>query len=45
MMLEIRKNLYMDEATLEPNSGFAEVQANMSKLVRAICDYARSKTG
>ena len=45
MMLEIRKNLYMDETTLEPNAGFAEVQANMSKLARAICDYARSKTG
>jgi N-formylglutamate amidohydrolase len=44
MMLEVRKNLYMDEETLEPNAGFAEVQANMSKLARAICDYARSKT-
>ena len=43
MMLEIRKDMYMDETTLEPNDRFAETQANMGKLARVIADYARSQ--
>ena len=43
MMIEIRKDLYMDAETIERNDRFAETQANMSKLAQAICDYAREQ--
>ncbi len=43
MMLEIRKDLYMSEKTIERNARFKETQANMSKLAEAICGFAKSK--
>lgn len=43
MMIEVRKDLYMDAETIERNDRFAETQANMSKLAQAICDYAREQ--
>ena len=43
MMLEIRKDMYMDEETLEPNDRFAETQANMGALARVIAEFARDR--
>ena len=43
MMLEIRKDLYMDEKTIERNDRFAETQANMGKLAKAICEFAAAQ--
>ena len=45
LMLEIRKDLYMDEETLEPNAGFARVKADMTHLTGVVCDYAREQAG
>ncbi len=44
-MLEIRKDLYMDEEALEPNAGFARVGAGMTHLTGAVRDYAREQAG
>ena len=43
MMIEVRKDLYMDEKTIERNDRFVETQTNMGKLAKAICEFARSK--
>jgi N-formylglutamate deformylase len=43
MMLEIRKDLYMDEETMERNDRFAETQANMGKLAKIICEFAKAQ--
>ena len=43
MMIEVRKDLYMDAETIERNDRFAETQANMSKLTQEICYYARAQ--
>jgi N-formylglutamate deformylase len=43
MMIEIRKDLYMDEKTLERNKGYNETKANMSKLAKTICEFAKAK--
>ena len=45
IMIEIRKDLYMDDATGEKNARFAETQANMGRLAKAICDFARDRAG
>lgn len=45
MMLEIRKDLYMDEETLEPNAGFDRVETDMTRLTAAVCGYARDQAG
>ena len=42
MMLEIRKDMYMDQETLKPNARFAECRSKMAKLAKIICDYAKS---
>jgi hypothetical protein len=41
-MLEIRKDLYMDQDTISHNNGFDETRANMAKLAQAICDFAKN---
>lgn len=43
LQLEINRKLYMNEATIEKSSGFDQVQADMTKLVAAICRYARER--
>ena len=43
MMLEIRKDLYMDEKTIERNDRFVETQANMGKLAKAICEFSAAQ--
>ncbi len=40
LQVEINKRLYMDEATLEKSAGFDALQANLTRLVEAVLDYA-----
>lgn len=42
LQIEVNRKLYMDEETREKHEGFAALQANLEKLVAAICDYARA---
>jgi N-formylglutamate amidohydrolase len=45
LQIEVNRKLYMDEATIEKSTGFSELQANITKLVAAICGYAREQCG
>jgi len=41
LQVEINRKLYMDEERIEKNAGFSELQANIDKLIAAICAYAQ----
>jgi N-formylglutamate amidohydrolase len=43
LQIEINRRLYMDEATLQKNAGFESLKANLSRLLRAVADYTRSR--
>ena len=45
LQIEVNRRLYMDEKSREKNAGFATLQANLDKLVAAICRYAREQVG
>ncbi|MGO4327761.1 N-formylglutamate amidohydrolase [Cupriavidus sp. 2TAF22] len=45
LQIEIRRPLYMDEATRERNAGFARVQADLGRLVERIAAYVREQGG
>jgi len=38
LQIEINKRLYMDEKTLQKNSGFGKLQRNLGELLRAVLD-------
>ncbi len=42
LQIEMRRNLYMDEATGAPNAGYAEVRRDMARLAAAVVEYARA---
>jgi N-formylglutamate amidohydrolase len=44
LQIEIRRDLFMNEAMHVRNEGFARVQAAMGDLIAAVCDYARSRS-
>ena len=44
LQVEINKRLYMDEATLAKTAGFDALQANLTRLVEAVLDYAHAET-
>ena len=44
LQIEIRRPVYMDEATREPNSGFAALRANLSALTGEIAAYVRRRS-
>lgn len=44
LQIEIRRDLFMNEAMHVRNEGFVRVQAAMSDLAAAVCDYARSRS-
>ena len=44
LQIEIKRALYMDEATIRPNAGFEGLRVNITRLIEVICDYAVSKT-
>ena len=43
LQIEVNRKLYMNEETREKNAGFARVQADLDRLVAAICGYARER--
>jgi N-formylglutamate deformylase len=42
VQIEMRRNLFMDEATGERHAGFAQVQAHMTALAEAVARYAQA---
>ena len=45
LQIEVNRKLYMDEESREKHGGFAALQADLDKLVAAICRYARERVG
>ncbi|MCM5680763.1 N-formylglutamate amidohydrolase [Schlegelella sp. S2-27] len=45
LQIEIRRPLYMDEATREPNAGFMSVQAHLDQLLAVIADHVGCTLG
>lgn len=43
LQIEIKRRLYMDEATLEPNAGYARLEADLRRLAAALADYVRRR--
>jgi N-formylglutamate deformylase len=43
LQIEIRRPLYMDEATRERNAGFASLQRDLSALAQTLADYVRTQ--
>ena len=43
VQIEVNRALYMDQDRIERNGGFEDLQANISKLVEAICNFARAQ--
>ena len=43
LQIEIRRPLYMDEATKVPNAGFATLQRDLGLLSASIATYIRGK--
>ena len=44
LQIEIKRTLYMDEATLAPNAGYAKLESDLRMLLRALAGYVRSQT-
>lgn len=44
LQIEIRRDLFMNEALHVRNEGFARVEAAMGDLAAAVCDYARARS-
>jgi N-formylglutamate deformylase len=45
LQIEIRRPLYMDEATRERNAGFEKVQRDLSQLLQVLAGYVRGRCG
>ena len=43
LQIELNRRLYMDEATLEPNSNYPNLQADLERLVAAVGVYVRAQ--
>jgi len=43
LQIEVNRRLYMNEATLEKNAGFAALQADLARLLDALADYVRAR--
>ena len=43
LQIEIKRTLYMDEATLEPNAGYPRLQRDLDRLVDAIGEFVRER--
>jgi len=42
LQIELNRRLYMDEATLEPNSNYPNLRADLERLVAAVGDYVQA---
>lgn len=45
LQVEIRRPVYMNEATREPNEGFVRLQQALSGLLREVASYVRKRVG
>ena len=45
LQVEVKRTLYMDEVTLEPNQGYARLERDLAQLARALADFVRRRTG
>ena len=45
LQIELNRRLYMDEATLEPNTHYPELEADLERLVAAVASYVRAAIG
>ena len=45
LQIELNRRLYMDEDTLEPNAGYAALEANLQRLMAALAGYVSATTG
>jgi N-formylglutamate amidohydrolase len=43
LQIEINRRLYMDEESLEPNSGYSTLKTHLDKIVAILCDYGRDQ--
>jgi N-formylglutamate deformylase len=43
LQIEINRSIYMDETRLERTAGFAVLQKDLTRLVSAVCEYARDR--
>lgn len=43
LQVEIRRPLYMDEATREPNDGFARVQRDLASVLETLAGYVKAR--
>ncbi len=41
LQIEVKRTLYMDEATLAPNAGYARLAGDLERLARALATFAR----
>ena len=44
LQVEIKRTLYMDEATLEPNAGYPRLESDLRSLAKAIAGFVRSRS-
>jgi N-formylglutamate deformylase len=45
LQLEIKRTLYMDEQTFEPNAGFLRLEADLARLTATIATHIRERVG
>ncbi len=43
LQIELNRRLYMDETTLEPNSNYPSLEADLERLVAAVGAYVRAR--
>jgi N-formylglutamate deformylase len=44
LQIELKRTLYMDEDTLEPNAGYAKLQRDLTTIAAELARYIRKKT-
>src|SRR5690625_2172261 len=44
LQIEIRRPLYMDEATREPNAGYPQLQSHLTGLLQTLREYVLART-
>jgi N-formylglutamate deformylase len=44
LQIEIKRTLYMDEVTLEPNAGFARLERDLAALGAVLAEFVRRRT-
>ena len=45
LQIEIRRPVYMDEATRQPNAGFDRLRGHLAELTAQIAQYVRGRLG